>query len=91
MELHETALFIYIRTQRHLRAAAAVQPGAVSAGERGAGSQQGPAAHPGRHRHPEEIPGHLKTGFAITSKYCDSWKIAAPPLFFSCVFPGRAI
>ena len=66
MELHETALFIYIRPQGHFRAAAPVQPPAVLTGQRSAGRQQGPAAHPGRHRHPEEIPGHLKIGFAIT-------------------------
>ena len=54
--LDETVLIRHDETQGHLRAAAPVQPGAVSAGQGRSGGEQGPAAHPGRHRHPEEVP-----------------------------------
>ena len=32
----------------------------LQAGQGGAGRQQGPAAHPGRHRHPKKVPGRLR-------------------------------
>lgn len=44
------------RSQGHRPASPAVQPGAVPPGTGDSGRQQGAAAHPGRHRHPAEVP-----------------------------------
>ena len=53
--LDETVLIHHDETQRYLRAPAPVQSHALSAGEAGAGREQGRAAHPRGHRHPTEI------------------------------------
>lgn len=75
-----TVPFCNCRTQRHLRAAAPVQSDTVSASQRGPGGQQSPAAHPGRHRHPEEIPGTVRGGSPVADNRRPQDRAASPPV-----------
>ena len=53
--LDETVLIRHDETQGPPGPAERLQPPPLPPGQGGAGREQGPAAHPGRHRHPPEV------------------------------------